>query len=449
LNRHKWLLICLLFCHHFLFAQKIDCEKVTSFLNQKENQIAHLNLYDPDYIPLHYLIAQDIIKELEQFRNEVIPYFTECSTITFGELINRYDALKADIQLLYDSLSWLNKKVYLIFYEKALLEYQFKNEIDGEYFLLRSLQYNEIFPNAILLKLNKLLDKNHFEACLSLLNTLYYETELDREQEMQAIEFTDKFYDKLYKTGDSLVKIEHAAEALELFEILEAFCLNLPSSYCNDDYYLGLLRSKSGIYESYLSIAEVAEKRGNPKIAAHFHQYAQEYLEANPPLKNYEHIPIPEKIAPVETLELSQNSIIINRKDAKDFSQRSQNVNFEAPPLSDLCEKSFASLRLDTFQTTSIEVLVEENIILDVENIAITAEKTTSDVENIEPKLSPKEIKEQYDKIVFEALALCISEKFKESYNMFLEAKKMEDCRCFNPDFRVDLMIKELSKFIR
>jgi len=450
LNRHKWLLICLLFYNPFLFAQKIDCEKITSFLNQKEAQITHLNLYDPDYIPLHYLIAQDIVKEIERFKNEVISHFTECATITFNELINKYDALKANAQLKYDSLSWLNKKVYLIFYEKALYEYQFKNEIDGEYFLFRSLQYNETFPNAILLKLNKLLDKNRFEACLSLLNTLYYETEMDREQEMQAIEFTDKFYDKLYKTGDSLVKIEHAAEALELFEILEAFCLNLPSSYCNDDYYHGLLRSKSGIYESYLSIAEVAEQRGNPKIAALFLRYAQEYLDANPPLKNYEHIPveIPEKIAPVETLELSQNSIIINRKDAKDFTQSSQNVNFEAPPLSDLCEKSLQPLRLDTFQTTS-EVLVEENIISDVENIAITAERTTSDAENIESKLSPKEIKEQYDKIVFEALALCISEKFKESYNMFLEAKKMEDCRCFEPNFRVDLMLHELSKFIR
>ena len=432
-----------------MFAQKIDCEKIIPFLNQKEIQIIHLNLHDPDYIPLHYLVAQDIVKELAQFKEEVIPYFTGCPDITFNELINKYDALKADAQLLYDSLSGLNKKVYLMFYEKALHEYQFKNEVGGEYFLFRSLQYNEIFPNAILLKLNKLLDKSRFEDCLSLLNTLYYETELDREQEMQAIEFTDQFYDKLYKTGDSLVKIEHAAEALELFEILEIFCHNLPSAYCNDDYYHGLLRSKSGIYESYLSIAEVAEQRGNPKISALFHRYAQEYLDANPPLKNYEHIPIPEKIAPVETPELSQNSIIINRKDAKDFTQSSQNINFEAPPLSDLCEKSLRPLRLDTFQTTSIEVLVEENIILDVENIAITAEKTTSDVENVEPKLSPKEIKEQYDKIVTEALALCISEKFKESYNIFLEAKKLEDCRCFNPDFRVDLMIKELSKFIR
>jgi len=402
-----------------LFSQEIDCERITSFLDQKETQITHLNLHDPDYIPLHYLIAQDIIKELAQFKDEIIPYFTECPNITFNELINRYDALKADAQLLYDSLSGLNKKVYLMFYEKALHEYQFKNETDGEYFLLRSLQYNETFPNAILLKLNKLLDKNRFEDCLSLLNTLYYETEMDREQEMQAIEFTDKFYDKLYKTGDSLVKIEHAAEALDLFEILEIFCMNLPSAYCNDDYYHGLLRSKSGIYESYLSIAEVAEKRGNPKVSALFHRYAQEYLEANPHLKNYEHIPAeipektpektPEKITPIET------------------------------PVE----------TLHTASPVEKNVVLEENITLDVENVVINAENIVTNVENIEPKPSPKEIKAQYDKMVSEALTLCIGEKFEKSYNLFLEAKKLEACDCFKPDFRVDLMIKELSKVMR
>jgi hypothetical protein len=381
-------LIYLLFSQ-LLFAQKNDCEKVASFLNEKETQIAHLNLHNPDYIPLHYLIAQDIIKSLEQFRIEVIPHFMPCTTLTFNELIDKYDALKNSVQIKHDSLSWLNKNVYLIFYEKALYEYQFKNEEDAEYFLLRSLQYNETFPNAILLKLNKLLDKNHFGASLSLLNTLYYETELDREQEKQAIEFTDKFYDKLYKTGDSLIKMEHAAEALELFEILEAFCLNLPSSYCNDDYYHGLLRSKSGIYESYLTIAQTAEKRGNPRIAALFYQYAQEYLETNPYLKDYESI----------------DEIITKHVELK--------------------EKY---------------IEIEQKVTINAENVVLNVEKA-------EPKLSSKELKEKYDKLVLQALTLVIKENFLESYNMFLEAKKLEDCRCFATDFRVDLMLQELSKF--
>ena len=259
-----------------------------SFLNKKESQIVHLNLQDPDYIPLHYLLSKDIITELNTFKNEVIPFITECPTITFSELINKYDELKNRVQLKHDSLAWLSKNVHLIFYEKALLEYQLNNEEDAKYYLDRSLQYHETFPDAILLKLNKLLDANLFESCLSLLNTLYYETELDREQEKRAIIFTDKFYDKLYKTGDSLVKSEHAAEALQLFEILEIFCQNLPTSYCNDDYYHGVLRSKTGIYESYLAIAKVAERRNNPKLAEHFYQYAKEYLEANPHVRGYE-----------------------------------------------------------------------------------------------------------------------------------------------------------------
>ena len=356
MKQNLYFLIYFFLCYQFTFADKIDCEKITSFLAKKEIQIEHLNLQDPDLIPLHYLLAKEISKELKEFRSDIIPFFTECPEITFSNLINKYDELVNRVHTKCDSLALLNENVYLIFYAKAIDEYQLNHEEEANYLLDRSIQYNENFPDAILLKLNKLLDANHFEACLTLLNTLYYKIQMDRVQEMQAIEFTDKFYDKLYKTADSLVKIEHAAEALELFEVLETFCLNLPSSYCNDDYYHGVLRSKAGIYDSYIAVAKVAEERGNQKIAEHFYQYALEYLDVNSYLNNYE-------------------------------------------PVTELYR-------------------------------------------------SPKEKKEIYDRMVLQALALSIKEEFSESYKIFLEAKKMEECNCFDKDFRVDLMIHELSKLI-
>jgi hypothetical protein len=387
-----------LLCHSLLFAQ-IDCERIASFLNEKEAQIAHFNLQDPDYIPLHYLVAKDVSKELENFKNEVIPNYSGCFLLSFNELIDRYDNLNKSIKLKYDSLRWLNENVYLIFYEKALYEYQFNNNQEAEYFLLRSLQYNETFPNAILLKLNKLLDKKHFEECLSLLNTLYYKTTLNREQEMQAIEFTDKFYHTLYQTGDSLVKIENAADALKLFEILEIFCLNLPSSYCNDDYYHGVMRSKSGIYDSYLAIAKVAEKRGNKTIATHFYQYAQEYLEANPHLQNYE------------------------PKDATEAVVEVKKV-----------------------------VEVKEVQVVKGSKVQVIQELKSSKVQDINVVIEEKEVKnnqEEYDQLVHRALALCRNEKFESSYQLFLEAKKIEECKCIKTDFRVALMVNELSNFLK
>jgi len=389
--------VCLFFFSPLVFSQNADCEKTVSFLSKKETQIAHLNLNDPDYIPLHYLVAQDILKELKQFRNDVIPFYSECNEITFSELINKYDTLHSSIQQKYDALARLNNKVYFLFYEKALYEYNLNNNDDGKYYLDRSLQYNATFPNAILLKLNKLLDKNRFEECLTLLNTLYYETEMDDDQEKQAIVFTDKFYDKLYKTGDSLLKIEHAAESLKLFEVLEIFCQNLPTAYCNDDYYHGVLSSKTGIYDSYLAIAVVAEKRGNLQIADRFYQYAQEYLQNNPYLENYE----PKQVVVAEKKE-------------------------------PVIEPVFSPVE---------EELVVEQIVTTV-SIPVDISKPVA----IEP--TPKELKEKYDKIVLQALALCIKEDFSASYSMFLEAKKLENCRCFGTDFRVDLMITELSKIL-
>jgi len=346
------------------------------------------------------------MREFKQFRKEILSNYTECKTITFSELINKYDELNNRVHQKYDSLEWLNKNVYLIFYDKAVYEYQFKNEIDGAYFLDRSLQYNSIFPNAILLKLSKLLDENRFQECLSLLNTLYYETEMDVEQEKQAIKFTDKFYDKLYKTADSLLKEEHAAEALELFEVLEIFCQNLPTAYCNDDYYHGVLNSKTGIYDSYIAIANVAEKRGNQYVAASFYQYAQEYLDNTPHLKNYE--PKLEKTA--ETT--SQTFPVAS-----------------TPQPEPIFTEAFREVELIKLEELEEQIAVEE-------------------VYEVVPELFLKELKEKYDSIVLQALALCIKEEFSASYSMFREARKLEDCNCFAADFRVDLMLRELSKLL-
>ena len=380
-----------------------------------------MNLHDPDYIPLHYLIAKDLNKELQQFRNETIPFLSECPPITFYTLINQYDKLINTLQLKTDSLYLLNQNVYLIYYEKAVAEYRHNNETDGDYFLQRSLQYNAVFPNAILLKLEKLLKKNSFNSCLSLMNTLYYDIEMSQEQERETILFTDKFYDKLYKTGDSLMKIEHAAEALELFEILETFCLNLPSAYCNDDYYHGVLRSKTGIYDSYIAIAKAAEKRGNPKIAAHFYQYAEEYLESNPYLKTYEPV---------------------NVTDAK--------ILPTLPNVSSATVVTGVAVVAEVAEVTVIESVANVTEVLDIKKNKEIKEGNTviSNLEGNEPKLSPKEILDKYYTMILQGLALCIKEEFSDSYHLFLEAKKLEECQCFEPDFRVELMLKELSKFL-
>jgi hypothetical protein len=419
-----------------LFSQSIDCEKTVTFLKEKEIQIAHLNLHDPDYIPLHFLIAKDITKELVQFRKEVIPYFTECEEITFSGLINKYDELINNLQIKQDSLSWLNANIHLIFYEQALFEYQFNNEADADYYLQRSLQYNDTFPDAILLKLNKLLDKNHFEACLSLLNSLYYETQMNRAQEMHAIEFTAQFYSKLYNTADSLVKMEHAAEALALFEVLERFCLNLPTSYCNDDYFHGVLRSKSGIYESYLAIAKVAEKRGNTAIATHFYQYAQEYLESNPYLQNAEREK--EEREKEERKKEERKTEEREKEERKKEERKKEEMEKEKPLVAEGTNPRMQ-------ESTKEEKEKGEPLGMPKPLVAESNTQSTT------PLLTetPATIKEKYDNLVIQALALCINEEFSESYKMFLAAKKMEECNCFKTDFRVELMLRELSKYLK
>ena len=419
----------------------MDCGEIMPFLSQKETQINHLNIQDPDCIPLHYLLAKDILKELQQFRNEVISNLSECGTITSVKIIDKYDQLKQRVQLKYDSLNNLKDRVYLLFYEKALQAYQQKNETEGDYNLQRSLQYNATFPDAILLKLNILLAKKRFEECLSLLNTLYYEAEMDDEQEKQAIDFTDKFYNKLYHTGDSLVKIEHAAEALELFEILEVFCLDLPAAYCNDDYFHGILRSKSGIYESYIAIAKVAEKRANATIAEHFYQYAQDYLETNPYLEEYE--PKGEVIGATEVIGVEE----VKEKGEKEKGEEEVVSAVEVPITETLVAEAVEASVTETSVVSAVEAPVTETSVVEAVEVPVTETSVVETVEAPVTETSVAEIKLKYDNMVSQGLALCIREKFTESFKMFSDAKKLEECNCFETDFRVDLMLHELKKF--
>jgi rubrerythrin len=149
------------------------------------------------------------------------------------------------------------------------------------------------------------------------------------------------------------------------------------------------MRSKSGIYESYLAIAQVAEKRGNHTIAAHFYQYAQEYLDANPHLQHYEQKEQEKK----ETVSAGIQEIKVNEK------------------------------------------------IIDIHGVT---EKTTETASGIKATT----VKETYDKIVLQALALCMNEEFDASYKLFSKARELENCNCFETDFRVELMLTKLKTFL-
>lgn len=55
----------------------------------------------------------------------------------------------------------------------------------------------------------------------------------------------------------------------------------MPSNYCNDDYYKGIIRSKTGVFQSYIKISRVALTRGYPDIAENFYEYARDYEQTN------------------------------------------------------------------------------------------------------------------------------------------------------------------------
>lgn len=262
-------------------AQQIDCDKAAGFTQRMAERTAHIDTEDPEIITLHYIFVKEMLDSMKIFQDEFLPNLHFCPQIDFFATLHQSKALEYQLQELKDSLEVQRRRVDTLFYLKAVDELAFHDTSMCEYYLDRSLQFNRVQTDALIMRLQLEYAQKHFDECLATLRILYHDAPLNREQENALSDFNLQFYKELYDTGDALVKAGREADALELFEILETFCHDLPSSYCNDDYYHGLIRSKSGIYESYLTIAKVAWERKHPDLAFKFLDYAKEYRQAN------------------------------------------------------------------------------------------------------------------------------------------------------------------------
>lgn len=289
-------------------AQNINCEETAGFGARVEKRIATINTEDPEIISLHYIFVSEMLDSVNFYQEEVLPNLHFCPAIDFFSTMHQWNALENRLIELKDTLTRQKSRVDTLFFHQAEEALNFSDTIGTEYYLDRALQFNRTFTDALMLKLNLYYAKEKYDECIDILHALYNEATLNREQENALSDFNTAFYARLYNLGDSLVKAGHQADALPLFETLENFCHDMPSAYCNDDYYHGIIRSKSGVYESYLVISKVAWERGNIELAYKFLDYAKAYR-----LENEEEVLISEQyIQYIEKMEAQRGRYHFN-----------------------------------------------------------------------------------------------------------------------------------------
>lgn len=272
-------------CH--LFAQLPNgCSAAEERLQFIEQRLHQLNSHNPELITLHFVFLKDYQKELQRIETEGNDFYFYCDNKI--KLLKKCQSLLKLTDSLYPIFEEQSRQVDDLFYHRAKIEYVFHDYEQAEYFLGRALQYNRHNLDALLLKANVLFEQDEYADCLEVIKDLFKHQQLDEAQENAIYDLSSKYYYKLYNLGDSLVKADKGAYAIDLFQLLESFCHDVPSTYCNDDYYKGILQSKEGIYESYIAIAKAARARGNFVLEKKFLKYAQEYLEANQELNGSE-----------------------------------------------------------------------------------------------------------------------------------------------------------------
>ncbi|MBR6132298.1 MAG: hypothetical protein IKQ20_10620 [Bacteroidales bacterium] len=276
----KALLILVLVCSTLLGRAQVPCDSVESVFRKWNARLDQLNTEDPEIISLHYLFLQDILREMERFKTSTMPALPHCLSTDYYLVKSHFQKVAYRAGQMERLLGTRKGLVDRIFYNQAVEELHYRDTVNALYNLDRALEFNKYQPDALLLKAKLKLARREYKESVELIHQLYTKCDLNEQQERDVSDFTLVLYDRLYSTGSALIKSGHSADALELFLALEQFCSNMPSGYCNDDYYHGILLSREGVYESYIAIAKEAERRNNMEMARKFYQYAEEYRKA-------------------------------------------------------------------------------------------------------------------------------------------------------------------------
>ena len=249
-------------------------------LAEIKHRLSKIKINDPQYIPIHSLFLEDLLEEV--LKQQADSAFCEGYNSESCALKRReYEEITQNIRTLKQQAKANFEKIDALFVEKAEEYYWFGQSEDAFYWFNKALEYRPESVLALIRKAEFLLLENQFEECVKTIHRLYHIKNIERQFEMQTSDLTNKLYRQLVEYGDSLLKNENSGDALSVFNLLETFCNNIPSGYCNEDYYLGLIRSKKGVFESYLAIADAAMEREKYDLAAKFIAYAKTYHAEN------------------------------------------------------------------------------------------------------------------------------------------------------------------------
>lgn len=242
---------------------------------------AELTADDPEVLSLHCILLEEIVTDMDKENALFAKRVASDKTADFYKLKHDFDVVYQKVLIKNDTFQRRKAAIGDIFHALAKEDLAFRDTVAALYHLDRALQYQPQHPMSLLESAKVTLALHRYEESVAFIHRVYSQEGLPEEVERKVSDFTLELYEKLYSHGDRLVKSGRSAEALEVFYALEHFCNNMPSGYCNDDYYKGLMLSREGVYESYISIAKEAERRGNIEMARKFYNYAEEYKRKN------------------------------------------------------------------------------------------------------------------------------------------------------------------------
>lgn len=256
-------------------------QKSDSLIGRWDSIVKKIDLSKTELIPLLDFEMDDILKEVNRF-NEL-------------NLVQRLNLSEQDPRHIAKRITEIN----ILVGQKQMLLNDYLMHIDQRYIMdARKSKDSGNISQAIYLY-NKALSYHRYNVtALNELAKLY--CEIGRYAESGEFVKTifsqtypqDDSYDKCRETGDLLYKriinqgndmlvAQSYAQSIRIFENANVFCDSIREPICNGSHHAGIIKAKTGIYNSYLSVINKALKGNLYNIAQNYLSEAHKYQQQN------------------------------------------------------------------------------------------------------------------------------------------------------------------------
>jgi len=420
--------------------------------------LKNIKIENIDLMPLYQIDLNKTAKDFEKIESKNFFIYLDLSIEDPLNFKIKYKQFKEQQTSLYTAVNHLMSSIDEVYFNKGY-SYFLKNNYDKavEYFE-RSVKANPLYVRSHYRLAEVYFIKGNIDKSAEIIIHIVQKLKIEKEIEENIRALAQQIMLEYVDRGRIKSVAEDFHNALIEYQKADEFCKKMPLIQCHNSIYTGIENAQTGLYKSYIVIANKAVENNKYELAAKFVYDARTYLNNNPTLK----------INHKETDEIIEKLLYNLVEQGRNLYQQQNyeaalNTYNKALDLCSISDNKNCQLLLDN-EIKIVKTALYENIlviirghienenILEAENLLIE----TSRFQN-ENKISSYAVFEtenlwlsiykiKYRNFINAGVQKLTEGSTKEALEFFLQAKDIEKKHIAFPDVNLDSNIQVSGK---